>query len=176
MPERIDPTFDDAAFCSTPDSGLVPTAVVIQTRTNLAVKFLNDRARLPEYATPGSACFDIFGTADDVTIAPGEAAVIGTGLAFEIPDNHVMLVYSRSGHGFRDGIRLANCTGIIDSDYRGELKVKLQYDGDGRADWPRVGDRVAQAMILPIPEIEFEEVEELAATARGDGGFGSTGK
>lgn len=137
------------------------------------VKRLSDMAQLPKYATDGAGAFDIVATGRDVD---GDTATYSTGLSFEIPQGYVMKVYSRSGHGFRDGIRLANCTGIIDSDYRGELKVKLQYDGDGRADWPRVGDRVAQAMILPIPDIEFEEVEELAATARGDGGFGSTGK
>ena len=174
MPERIDATFDDATFCSTPDSGLVPTAVVIQTRTNLAVKFLNDRARLPEYATPGSACFDIFGTADDVTIAPGEAAVIGTGLAFEIPDNHVMLVYSRSGHGFKQGLRLANTTGIIDSDYRGELMVKLHNDSDVPQTIPGQS-RCAQAMIIPVQQVAFKVVDDLSHTQRGIGGFGSTG-
>ena len=91
----------------------------------------------------------------------------------------VMLVFSRSGHGFNHAVRLANSVGVIDSDYRGEVKVKLACD-DCPDDEPPLkinpGDRIAQAMVLPIPRVEFEEVTELSATARGQGGFGSTGR
>lgn len=136
------------------------------------VKRLSNAAQLPIYATDGSGAFDLMATGRHIE---GYTATYGTDLAFEIPEGHVMLVVSRSGHGFRDDLRLANCVGVIDSDYRGDVKVKLAYDGDRYPDWPYVGDRVAQGIILPIPAVEFEEVDELSETKRGAGGFGSTG-
>ena len=138
----------------------------------IKVKRLSDAAQIPKYATDGSAAFDLVATSREVA---GDTATYGTGIAFEVPHGHVMLIYSRSGHGIKDGIRLANCTGVIDADYRGEVKAKLTSDGHGRVNWPYVGDRIAQAIVIPLPVIEFEEVEELTATARGNGGFGSTG-
>ena len=86
-----------------------------------------------------------------------------------------MLVYSRSGHGFKHGVRLANSVGVIDSDYRGEVSIGLRNDSPLRFDY-KAGDRLAQAMILPVPMVELVEVEELSDTERGTGGFGSTGK
>lgn len=85
-----------------------------------------------------------------------------------------MMVYSRSGHGFKSDVRLANCVGVIDSDYRGEVKVKLTNDGN---EYMQVneGDRIAQAMIIPVEQVKFIEVAELSDTERGTGGFGSTG-
>ena len=88
-----------------------------------------------------------------------------------------MLVFSRSGQGFKDAVRLANCTGVIDSDYRGDVKVKLQRD-HAEHDLPVFvdhGDRIAQAMIIPVEQAQFEVVDELSETQRGTGGFGSTG-
>jgi dUTP pyrophosphatase len=99
-----------------------------------------------------------------------------TGLAFEVPEDHVMLVFSRSGHGFKSDVRLSNCVGVIDSDYRGELKVKLTCDKQGWGLEINAGDRVAQGMIIPIEKVQFEEVKELSQTERGKNGFGSTGK
>ena len=84
-----------------------------------------------------------------------------------------MMIYSRSGHGFNWGVRLANCVGVIDSDYRGEVKVKLQADGCAMT--VSKHDRIAQAMIIPVPKVQFTEVEALSETVRGAGGFGSTG-
>lgn len=136
------------------------------------VKRLSGEAQLPRYATDGSGAFDLVATSRRIE---GQTATYGTDLAFEIPDGHVMLVFSRSGHGFRDALRLANCVGVIDSDYRGEVIVKLRHDGERYPDWPYVGDRVAQGIILPIPAVEFEETEELIETKRGAGGFGSSG-
>lgn len=136
------------------------------------VKRLSNASQLPLYATDGSGAFDLVATSRHVQ---GYTATYGTDLAFEIPDGHVMLVFSRSGHGFRDALRLANCVGVIDSDYRGDVKVKLQSDGERYPEWPHVGDRVAQGIILPIPAVEFEETEELSETKRGAGGFGSSG-
>jgi len=141
---------------------------------NIKIKPLSPLAQLPAYATAGSACFDIATTSDGVDITPGASAVLKTDLAFEIPPGHAMMVYSRSGHGFKNGVRLANGTGVIDSDYRGELMIKLHNDGNRVFSISR-GDRIAQAMIVPVSQVSFETVDELGDTARGAGGFGSTG-
>lgn len=133
------------------------------------IRKLHPDAVIPTYATDGSGAFDL-------TAVTRDGKVYGTGLAFEVPKGHVLYIYSRSGHGFNGDMRLANAVGIIDSDYRGEVKVKLTYDGDGYADWPYIGDRIAQGIILKVPHIEFEEVEELSETQRGVNGFGSSGK
>jgi dUTP pyrophosphatase len=143
----------------------------------MKVKFkkLTPGAVTPMKATDGSACFDLYVATDAEarTVFKGAPGVLHTGLAVEVPAGHVMLVFSRSGHGFRDGIRLVNCVGVIDSDYRGELLVKLTSDMHTNSFLP--GDRIAQAMILPVPEVTWEETHQLAATVRGDGGLGSTG-
>ena len=146
---------------------------------------LHPGAKLPTYATDGSGCFDLYAATVvgscqiGSLVYEGHPVECGTGLAFEVPPGHVMLVFSRSGHGFNHAVRLANSVGVIDSDYRGEVKVKLTCD-DCQDDEPPLkinpGDRIAQAMVLPIPRVEFEEVTELSATARGQGGFGSTGR
>jgi len=141
---------------------------------NIKVKPLSALARLPEYATAGSACFDIAAIDDNIDIGPGSSAALRTGLSFEIPPGHVMMVYSRSGHGFKNGVRLANSVGVIDSDYRGELMVRLHNDGNRVFSINR-GDRIAQAMIVPVAQVAFEHTQELTDTARGVGGFGSTG-
>ena len=129
---------------------------------------------LPAYSTAGSACFDLQTTEDGI-ILPGLSESFDTGLSFAIPEGYVMLIYSRSGHGFKHGIRLGNCVGVIDSDYRGEVKVKLHNDGS--IDFViNKGDHIAQAMVLPIEKVAFTVVDELPETVRGTGGFGSTGK
>lgn len=145
----------------------------------MQVKFkkLSPQAIVPTYAHNGDACFDIYALGDlekPVDIRPGGAAVIPTGLAFEVPAGHVLLVYSRSGHGFKSGVRLANSVGVIDSGYRGELQVALQNDGRARFKVAH-GDRIAQAMIIPRPVVELVEAEELSDSSRGAGGLGSTG-
>lgn len=138
------------------------------------LKKLSDNARIPEYATNGSACFDLF-TTDDGLVHESSSLVLGTGLAFEVPKDHVMLVFSRSGDGFQRDVRLSNCVGVIDSDYRGELKVKLAADSViGRV--VKAGDRVAQALVLKYDRVTFDQVGELSDTSRGEGGFGSTGR
>ena len=146
----------------------------------LKVKKLTKSAILPKYQTNGAACFDLHAATVagmremGSAVSKGHPLTCGTGLAFEVPEGHVMLVFSRSGHGFKEGLRLCNSTGVIDSDYRGEVMVKLQADHP-RPDWPRVGERVAQAMLVKLPVVELEEVDELTDTKRGQGGFGSTG-
>lgn len=140
----------------------------------LRIKKLADGARLPVYATEGAACLDL-SSIDSMVVGAGAAHTFRTGLAVEVPVGHVMLVFSRSGHGFKHGVRLANCVGVIDSDYRGELMVRLANDGLLPLKI-EAGDRIAQAMILPVPGIsQIEVIDELSSTARGEGGFGSTG-
>ena len=144
---------------------------------NIKIKRLHERAMIPIFATEGAACFDLYAMIEDdkkVQIYKHSPAIIRTGLAFEIPQGHAMIIYSRSGHGFNYDVRLANCVGVIDSDYRGEVKVKLVADSGQFA--VSYGDRIAQAMIIPVPAIEgFLASNELSETGRGDGGFGSTG-
>ena len=135
------------------------------------LKKLDPAAKAPTYATPGAACFDLH------SIESGSVfghRTFRTGLAFQIPEDHVMLIFSRSGMGFNHDTRLANCVGVIDSDYRGEVKVKLRTDGPHSPD-VRAGDRIAQALVLPVKHVAFMVVDELDATDRGEGGFGSTG-
>lgn len=150
------------------------------------IKKMHPAAQLPEYATSGAACFDLRAlvlTEHDsacVNLSRNCARLFRTGLAFEVPEGHVMLVFSRSGHGFKNGVRLANCVGVIDSDYRGEVMVKLHNDGEFTPDSDNHmiffnGDRIAQAMIVPVQQVTFAEVEELSSTDRGAGGLGSTG-
>lgn len=141
---------------------------------NLKYKRLHPDAIAPRYATAGAACFDI-AALHHARVAPINPEIISTGLSFEVPPGHVMLVFSRSGHGFKHGIRLANCVGVIDSDYRGELMVKLTSD-DGQLMQVFAGDRIAQAMIVPLPSVTLVEAEELGKTERGTGGLGSTGR
>ena len=145
----------------------------------LKVMRLRDDAILPKYASAGAACFDLHAVTDHIPcVVDGDSLrpykTFQTGLAVEVPEGYVMLVFSRSGHGFKHDVRLANCVGVIDSDSRGEVLVKLTADTDG---WLGVkqGDRIAQAMVIPVPAIELVEVDELSDTARGAGGLGSTG-
>ena len=143
----------------------------------IKIKKLHERAMIPTFSTEGAACFDLYAMVEDskkVSIYKHSPAIIRTGLSFEIHKGHAMMIYSRSGHGFKNDVRLSNCVGVIDSDYRGEVKVKLASDGGGFG--VSHGDRIAQAMIIPVPAIEgFLVSNELSETERGDGGFGSTG-
>lgn len=146
------------------------------------IKKLHPAATIPTYGTEGAACFDLkvfapgcapanLGGEDGVRVV---SATLGTGLSFEIPQGHVMLVFSRSGHGFNHDVRLANCVGVIDSDYRGEVCVRLTADTHRELTVAH-GDRIAQAMIIPVEQVQFELADELSNTERGTGGFGSTG-
>lgn len=138
----------------------------------IKIKKLHKDAQTPVYASGGAGAFDLFSTNYGLVPRNGQF-VFNTGLAFEVPDNHVMLLFSRSGDGFKHGVRLANCVGVIDSDYRGEVKVKLRSDEELKI--VTKGERIAQAIILPVQQVFFEEAEELSSTERGDNGFGSTG-
>ena len=131
---------------------------------------------LPYYATPGSAAMDLHACLDEaVTIPAGERRVIPTGLAIALPSaDYVALVFARSGLGIKHGVAPANCVGVIDSDYRGELLVGLQ--NSGASDFTiQPGDRIAQLMVVPVVQPRLRLVDELDETGRGAGGFGSTG-
>lgn len=144
-----------------------------QATLRVGVKKLHPEAKLPTYATVGSAGMDVYAT-EDALVPAGGYAHIGTGLAFELPPGHVMLINGRSGHGFKHRVRLMNAQGILDADFRAELKVGLANDSDKDFE-VKAGDRVAQIIVLPYPRIEFDECDELSDTERGTGGFGSTG-
>lgn len=143
----------------------------------LAISFMrtDPRATLPRYATDGSGCFDLFAVTD-VLVRVDHPVIVDTGLAFEIPEGYVMLIFSRSGMGFKHDVRLSNCVGVIDSDYRGSVQVKLTRDTAYGATHISNEKAIAQALVLPRPLIEFYEVERLNETARSTAGFGSTDK
>lgn len=132
---------------------------------------------LPRFATAGAACMDLYACIDQpVTLAAGERRLIPTGIAIALPSaEYVALVFARSGLGIKHGIALSNGVGVIDSDYRGEIRVGLT----NLSDTPytvQPGDRIAQLAVMPVVQAELERVDSLDDTGRGTGGFGSTGK
>ena len=142
------------------------------------VKRLDERAVLPERKTDGAACFDIRNL-DDIYLrtlnASDKATIVHTGLSFEIPEGYHMKVFLRSSVGLNTHLRLANQTGIIDSDYRGELRLLVENPAREPVDI-KAGTRIAQVMIEKNVPTSFSEVKELGETKRGKGGLGSTGK
>lgn len=130
---------------------------------------LDDRAVTPHYASDGAACFDL--TAIEADHNGGLTSTYKTGLAFEIPDGYVGLLYPRSSVAKTEQI-MANSVGVIDSDYRGEIMFKFQRLGPNHY---QAGERVGQMMIVPVPQMELKEVDSLGETQRGTGAFGSTG-
>lgn len=150
-------------------------------RSVLEVIKLHDRAILPNYQTSGAAAFDLHAMLpegeEQLGMMPGESVVIRTGLAFNIPAGHVLLIFSRSGHGFNNNVRLANAVGVIDSDYTGEVKVKLTKDDIGMDGFTvNHGSRIAQAMLVEIPQVKMIQVQKVKQTERGANGLGSTGR
>ena len=148
---------------------------------NLKVKALSPKIGkeipVPFYASAGAAAMDLHACLDEsVTIPAGGRAVIPTGLAIALPSaQYVALVFARSGLGIKHGVAPANCVGVIDSDYRGEIMVGLQNSGE--SDYTiQPADRIAQLMITPVVQAQVELVDELDDTHRGAGGFGSTGR
>ena len=141
----------------------------------VSVQLLDPRAKLPAYGSADAAGADLYALTDGpVTIAPGETVMLHTGLAFAIPKGYVGLVCARSSMGAKRGLAPANKVGVIDADYRGEVRVALHNHGS----IPQVvedGDRVAQLLIVPYLTAQFVQAEALDSTARGAGGFGSTG-
>ena len=141
----------------------------MQEEVILKVKKLHPDAVLPSYAREGDAAMDVVAVNREVT---DKYIQYGTGLAFEIPKGYVCLIFSRSSVTNKD-LMLKNAVGILDSGYRGELVLRFQKLGN---DVYEVGDRVGQIMIIPVPNVKIQEVQELSDSSRGTGGFGSTGK
>lgn len=139
----------------------------------LKVKKLHKEARIPQQATVDSAGFDLH-TVEDFTINPGEHRAVSTGLAFELPSGYAMLLYPRSGNAKKFGLTLSNAVGVVDADYRGEVKILLHNAGQQQVSFKK-GDRIAQGIIHQLPKVKIVECDQLSDTARGTGGFGSTG-
>lgn len=141
----------------------------------IAVKKLQENAILPVYGSEFAAGADLYALPDgDVVILPGETKLIRTGLAMEIPVGYAGLIYARSGLATKRGLAPANKVGVIDADYRGEVMVAL-YNQSDAAQTVAAGERIAQLVVTPFLKVEFETADELSDTARGGGGFGSTG-
>ncbi|TML34485.1 MAG: dUTP diphosphatase [Actinobacteria bacterium] len=136
---------------------------------------LHRQARAPAQAHPGDAGYDLF-AAESAVLRPGERASVGTGIAVAIPDGCAGLVLPRSGLAARHGITLLNAPGLIDSGYRGELRVLLQNTDSAEPFEVSVGDRIAQLVLVRLEPAPLEEVEALEESVRGLGGFGSTGR
>lgn len=143
--------------------------------THVAVKRLSPLAPLPSYAHDGDAGADLV-TTRDVRLEPGQRALVPTGLALAIPPGYVGLVHPRSGLAARQGLGIVNAPGTIDAGYRGEVQVCLINMDSETAISLSAGDRIAQLVIQRVERARFQEVDELDATARGEGGFGSTGQ
>lgn len=140
------------------------------------VKKISHHSMIPAYATPASAGVDLYACIQEkIVVHPGEHVKIPTGIAIELPDQHIVaLIFARSGLASRSGVGLTNGVGVIDADYRGEIQVLMQNHGLLPVTI-NSGDRIAQMVFMPIFHALLEEVSELGETLRGTGGFGSTG-
>ena len=144
---------------------------------NVNIKRLSEKAITPTRGSEYAAGYDLYAVTPKFIqiISPFNTVKISTGISLEIPDGYFGAIFARSSLATKNGIRPANCVGVIDSDYRGEIIVPLFNDSD--KDFKvRTGDRIAQLIIMPYMSIDFNEVETLENTERGEGGFGSTGK
>lgn len=133
----------------------------------LKIKKINENARIPSYANPGDAGLDLFAVSCDSTLNYIE---FGTGLSVEIEDGNVGLLFPRSSIS-KTGHRLLNSVGVIDSSYRGEIKIRLSHTELNKY---KIGDKIAQLLIMELPKVIIKEVDSLNDSQRGDGGFGST--
>jgi dUTP pyrophosphatase len=140
----------------------------------LAVKRLQEQALLPTRAYDHDAGLDLY-AAETARLEPGARASVGTGIAVEIPIRHAGLVLPRSGLAARSGIALVNAPGLVDAGYRGELRVLLLNTDREQPFHVAVGDRIAQLVIVRVELLAVEELDELAVSERGEGGFGSSG-
>lgn len=141
------------------------------------IKKLKDDARIPVKGSGSAAGADLYACMDQdkVQIGPGQTAMIGTGLAMAVPEGYFAGIFARSGLAAKEGLRPANCVGVVDSDYRGEVKIALHNDS-GLVRTIEKGERIAQMVLLPYLSADFEETDELGDTERGAGGFGHTGR
>ena len=141
---------------------------------DLKIKKLSDKAVIPSYGSAYAAGADLYSAEEEMTIQPGETKLVHTGLAMQIPEGYVGLIYARSGIATKRGLAPANKVGVIDSDYRGEIMVSI-FNHSGEPQTIAAGERVAQIVITPYLTVNFTEADELDDTDRGAGGFGSTG-
>lgn len=140
------------------------------------VKKLKENATLPTRGSEYAAGYDLYAAIDEtLVIGPHETQKVGTGLAFDLPNNTFAAIFARSGLATKEGLRPANCVGVCDSDYRGEYIVALHNDSE-EIRYVKPGERIAQMVLMPYIPMEFVEVDELTETNRGEGGFGSTGQ
>ena len=144
------------------------------SQLDVLITRLDPDVPLPAYARPGDAGADLF-AAEDVDLAPGERALVRTGIAIALPQGYAGFVHPRSGLAARHGVTLVNAPGTIDAGYRGEIKVILLNTDPARAVSLRRGDRIAQLVVQRVENVTFREVPALPESARGDNGFGSTG-
>ncbi|MDD6768570.1 MAG: dUTP diphosphatase [Coriobacteriaceae bacterium] len=138
------------------------------------VKILDEGLPRPSYAKPGDAGLDLRST-EDIVIEPGQRALIGTGIALAIPQGYAGFVQPRSGLAIKQGMTLVNTPGLIDSGYRGEIRIIALNTDKEHAIAIKRGDRIAQLVIQEVPAVELVEVEELSSSERADTGFGSSG-
>ena len=143
---------------------------------DIKVKKITETAVLPTRGSTVAAGYDLYADLrENVEIAAHETKMIGTGLAMEIPEGYFGAVFARSGLAAKESLRPANCVGVVDPDYRGQIMIALHNDGETvRTVVP--GERIAQLVLMPFLAVGFTEVNELDSTIRGNGGFGSTGK
>lgn len=137
------------------------------------IKRANENAIIPKYETAGSAGMDL-ASCEDITILPGQVIAVNTGLKMEIPIGYELQVRSRSGLALKKNIFILNAPGTVDSDFRGEIKAII-CNASNQNFAIRIGDRIAQGVVTNYEKVEFNEIEELSSTERGEGGFGSTG-
>lgn len=144
------------------------------TEVQIEIKALNEAAKIPSYAYSGDAGMDLRAS-ESLTLQSFERALVPTGLAIALPEGYAGFVLPRSGLAIKHGITVLNTPGLIDSNYRGELKVILQNTDSHEPFTIHVGDRIAQLVVMPVPHMSFTPVDALSSTERGEGGFGSSG-
>lgn len=176
-PKCKEPLFDGEVMCG--NCGELIIENVKPKKETIKIKKLFNYAKIPTRGSEYAAGYDLYACIDNVgstiTIAPHSTVKIGTGVAVEIPHGYFGAIFARSGLATKKGLRPANCVGVCDEDYRGEYIVPLHNDTD---EWMTVEpqERIAQLVIMPYLSVDFEVVDGLSDTKRGDGGFGSTGK
>jgi dUTP pyrophosphatase len=192
-PYSLAPSIEDCEFCPYVRGALEPilieddpppkrTYLAALNNLDLKIKKLYPWVELPRYMTEGSIGMDLVACSKDDPkyninswlFHRFDTMVIGTGIAIEIPKGYGGFIYARSGLAIKKGLRLANSVGVIDFDYRGEVKVAI-YNQSNTTQTIDVGDRIAQLVIAPVTRVEITEVDELSNTKRGSGGFGHTG-
>jgi dUTP pyrophosphatase len=145
----------------------------IKTMQKMKIVLLHPKAVIPKYQTEGAAGFDLHAV-EHYILTPGETILVSTGIAVAVPKGFELQIRPRSGLSLKTGLRVANAPGTVDEDYRGEIKVIMQNTSNETA-FIAAGDRIAQGVVCPVVQVEFEAVTELDETERGSNGFGSTG-